>query len=129
MPSLRSRLFIFVLKYRHLLRFQLKWTSFIDSKTSIPRLREEVERGAGFFGKLPPGFELQPVSINGLNAEWMLPPGAPKDKAILYFHGGGLVVGSVKAHRSIVAKFVKGSEVPALVFDYALAPEHPFPRD
>jgi epsilon-lactone hydrolase len=128
MPSLRSRLFVFVLKYRHLLRFQLKRTSFVDSETSIPRLREEVERGAGFFGKLPHGFELQPVSINGLNAEWMFPPDGPKDRAILYFHGGGLVVGSVRAHRSIVAKFVKGSEAPALVFDYALAPEHPFPE-
>jgi len=128
MSSIRSRLFVFVLKYRHLLRFQLKRTSFVDSKTSIPRLREEVERGAGFFGKLPPGFELQPVSINGLKAEWMFPPSAQKEKAILYFHGGGLVVGSVRAHRSIVAKFVKGSGIGALVFDYALAPEHPFPE-
>lgn len=128
MPSLRSRIFIFILKYRHLLRLQLKRTSFVDWSTSIPRLREEVERGAGVFGKLPPGFKLEPVSLGSLSAEWMLPPDAPRDRAILYFHGGGLVVGSVRAHRSIVAKFVKGSGIPALVFDYALAPEHPFPE-
>ena len=36
-------------------------------------------------------------------------------------------MGSVQAHRSIVAKFVKGSEVGALLFGYRLAPEHPFP--
>ena len=58
----------------------------------------------------------------------MMPPETLKDKAILYFHGGGLVIGSVKAHRAIVAKFVKGSGVGALVFDYALAPEHPYPE-
>jgi len=89
-------------------------------------LREEVERGADFFGKLPKGFMIEPVSIGGLNAEWLLPPDAPRDRAILYFHGGGLVLGSVRAHRSIVAKFVKGSGVPALVFDYALAPDISF---
>jgi acetyl esterase/lipase len=128
MPSLRSRLFVFVLKYRHLLRFQLKRTNAIDWSTSIPRLREEVERGAGFFGKLPEGFELTPVKIGDLSAEWMLPARAPKDKVILYFHGGGLVVGSIKAHRGIVAKFVKGSGIGALLFDYGLAPERPFPE-
>jgi epsilon-lactone hydrolase len=37
------------------------------------------------------------------------------------------VVGSCPAHRSIVAKFVKGSDLGALLFGYRLAPEHPFP--
>lgn len=127
MPSLRSRLFVFVLKYRHLLRFQFKRTRSVDSETSIPKLREEVERGAAFFGKLPPGFTLTPVRIGNLAAEWMRPVGAPPKKALLYFHGGGLVVGSIAAHRGIVAKFVTESGVGALVFDYRLAPEHPFP--
>lgn len=35
--------------------------------------------------------------------------------------------GSCKAHRSIVAKFVQGSKVGALLFEYRLAPENPFP--
>ncbi|MFC2082376.1 alpha/beta hydrolase, partial [Bacteroidota bacterium] len=74
------------------------------------------------------GFKLDPVKIGELNTEWMIPPGASKDKVILYFHGGGLVLGSIKAHRGIVAKFVKGSGVPALLFDYGLAPEHPYPE-
>ena len=128
MPSLRSRLFVFILKYRHLLRFQLKRRTNIDPETSIPQLRQEVEKGADFFGKLPEGFTLEPVKIDNLAAEWMLPAKATKDKVILYFHGGGLVVGSIKAHRGIVAKVVKGSGIPALLFDYALAPEHPFPQ-
>lgn len=127
MPSLRSRLFIFTLKHRHLLSFQRKRRTTIDWNTSVPQLREEVEKGAGFLGKLPDGFDLSPITIEGISAEWMLPPQATKDKVILYFHGGGLVIGSVKAHRGIVAKFVKGSGIGALVFDYGLAPEHPFP--
>ncbi|MEW5924417.1 MAG: alpha/beta hydrolase fold domain-containing protein, partial [Candidatus Zixiibacteriota bacterium] len=34
---------------------------------------------------------------------------------MLYFHGGGLVVGSIKAHRPIVAKVVNGSGIAALL--------------
>ncbi len=128
MPSLRSRLFVFVLKYRHLLSFQLKRRTRVDEQTSIPALRQEIEQGADFWGKLPAGFQLSPLTIDGLAAEWMLPAQTSKDKVILYFHGGGLVIGSVKAHRPIVAKFVKGSGIGALVFDYGLAPEHPFPE-
>jgi acetyl esterase/lipase len=128
MPSLRSRLFVFILKHRHLLRFKLKRRADVTRETSIPELRKEVERGADFFGKLPKGFTLTPVTIGHLSAEWMMPPGAKRDKAILYFHGGGLVIGSVKAHRGIVSKFVNGSGIGALVFDYALAPEHPYPE-
>ncbi len=93
----------------------------------MPELRAEIEKGAGFFGKLPDGFTLEPVDIDGLPAEWMLPPGAAKDRAILYFHGGGYATGSIPAHRGIVAKFVSASDTGALLFEYRLAPEHPFP--
>ncbi|MCL4301315.1 MAG: alpha/beta hydrolase [Anaerolineae bacterium] len=128
MPSLRSRLFIFALKHRHLLSFQRKRRTTVDWNTSVLQLREEVEKGAGFLGKLPANFDLSPITIEGISGEWMLPPQATKDKVILYFHGGGLVIGSVKAHRGIVAKFVKGSGIGALAFDYGLAPERPFPE-
>lgn len=127
MPSIKSRLFAFFLAHRHLLKGKLRRTTSIDEATSIPKLRAEVERGADFFGKLPEGYRLEAVQIGALEAEWMLPPGADKEPVILYFHGGGLVVGSVRSHRGIVAKFVKGSGLAAFVFDYALAPERPFP--
>ena len=127
MPSLQSRLFVLALKYRHLLRFQLKRRNTIDWNTSMPRLRQETEKGAGFFGKLPAQFEVSQVKIADLSAEWILPSQGAKDKVMLYFHGGGYAIGSSRAHRPIVAKFVKGSGIGALVFDYRLAPEHPFP--
>ncbi len=126
MPSLRSRLFLFFLKHSHLLRFQLKRTT-INWNTSIPQLHQEVEKSAGMFGKLPAQIEVSPIKIDGLSAEWILPSQVTKDKVILYFRGGGYVIGSSQSHRSIVAKFVKSSGTGALLFDYCLAPEHPFP--
>lgn len=127
MPSLQSCLFLFALRHRYLLRFRLKRRTTIDWNTSIPRLRQETERSSSLFGKMPAQIEVSPVTIDGLPAEWILPSQATKDKLILYFHGGGYVIGSCQGHRSIVAKFVKGCEVGALLFAYRLAPEYPFP--
>ncbi len=127
MPSLRSRLLVLFLRHRHLLRGKLKRTEDVDSTTSIQKLRDDVEKGAGAFGKLPDGFTLETVTVGDIDTEWMFPPGAEKDRVILYFHGGGLVLGSIRAHRGIVAKFVRGSGIPAILFDYSLAPEKPYP--
>ncbi|MGE5410912.1 MAG: alpha/beta hydrolase [Clostridiales bacterium] len=127
MPSLKSRLFVFALKYRHLLRFQLKRTNSIDANTYIPNLRRETEKSTGIFGKLPEGIEISQINPANVYAEWICPKGTSKKRAILYFHGGGYVVGSSKSHRAVVSKFVKGTGIPALVFDYSLAPENPFP--
>jgi len=128
MSSLRSRIFVFFLKHRHLLHFRLKRTSTVDWGTSIPRLRQEVERSAASLVRVPSDLGVEPVSIDGLYAEWMDTSDSVRNRAILYFHGGGLVVGSVRSHRGIVSKFVKGSGISALTFEYGLAPEHPFPE-
>jgi monoterpene epsilon-lactone hydrolase len=46
---------------------------------------------------------------------------------LLYIHGGGFISGSVQTHRMHVAKFALGSQLKSVVFNYRLAPEHPFP--
>lgn len=128
MQSIRSRLFVFMLKHRHLLKLGKKRRNTVDWHTYIPELRTEIEKGAGRFGKLPADLQCVPTMIEDIYAEWLLPAKPSHQQAIVYFHGGGLVVGSAKSHRGIVAKFVKGSGISALVFDYGLAPEHPFPK-
>ena len=127
MPSLRSRLFLLLLRHRYLLRFKLKSQTFFDWDTSIEEFRKDVDKSAALFGKVPKGIELLPLAIDGIPAEWILPSGASKDRVILYFHGGGYVSGTCKAHRMHVAKIVKGSGIASLLFEYRLAPEHPFP--
>ncbi|MTI79640.1 MAG: alpha/beta hydrolase [Firmicutes bacterium] len=126
MPSLQSNLFRLLLKYGHLLKFKLKKEDW-DLNTSIINFRQECEKGAGRFGKIPNGIEISPVTINGISAEWILPHKGTKDKVILYTIGGGYVSGSCNDHRSIVAKIVEGSGVSMLLFEHRLAPEHPYP--
>jgi len=46
---------------------------------------------------------------------------------VLYLHGGGYVIGSPRSHRHLAAAVARASAARALLLDYRLAPEHPFP--
>lgn len=126
MQSLKSKVILGLLVHRNLFRFQLN-NVFDPSPEGIKKLREQTEKGGKMFGKLPEDVEVKPITIGKMYAEWMSLPSNNKQKAMLYFHGGMYVTGSPQSHRQHVYKFVKGSRVNALVFDYRLAPEHPFP--
>ena len=70
---------------------------------------------------------VEPVTAGGVRAEWTATAGDARDAALLYFHGGGYVIGSLDSHRHLVAELGRACGVAALALDYRLAPEHPFP--
>jgi len=128
MQSLKSRIILGLLLHSHYFRFRLKRPPFDSSIEGIIKYRKKTEKAAGMFGKLPEGIVVKPeVPVGGRYAEWVTLPENPPSKVILWFHGGFYMIGSPQSHRLHVAKFVKGSGLNALVFDYRLAPEHPFP--
>ena len=127
MQSLKSKIILGLLLHSHLFKFQLKRKPFDPSMEGIQKLRNRTEKAAKMFGKLPKEAEIVPVAIGDRYAEWVKIPANHKHTAMLYFHGGMYLLGSPQAHRQHVVKFVKGSGINALVFDYRLAPEHPFP--
>lgn len=51
----------------------------------------------------------------------------PDRPLILYFHGGGWVIGSIDTHDGSCRKLSDESGYPVVSVDYRLAPEHPFP--
>jgi len=55
-----------------------------------------------------------------------LPTGAPRP-LVVFFHGGGWVVGDLDTHDQPCRLLVRYSDVHVLSIDYRLAPEHPFP--
>ena len=69
----------------------------------------------------------EPVSASGIPAEWNVPEGASERDVLLYLHGGGYCVGSIITHRSMVSHIAGAAKIKALLIDYRLAPENPFP--
>jgi acetyl esterase/lipase len=77
--------------------------------------------------KLPRDTRAEKTKIGEMNAEWIIPEDYQEGKVLLYIHGGGFISGSCHTHRMHVAKFARGCRMKSMVFDYRLAPEHPFP--
>lgn len=55
------------------------------------------------------------------------PKGKPPFPIVVYYHGGGWVIGDLDSHDSLCRNFA--ADIPAVVIsvDYRLAPENPFP--
>ena len=56
-----------------------------------------------------------------------LAAGIGQQPAILYFHGGGFVVGDLDGHEMICIRLAHASKCRVISVDYRLAPEHKFP--
>ncbi len=65
--------------------------------------------------------------IVGLNCERLTPHDSREGKLVLYLHGGAYLMGSSATHRQFVSYIAKAAGVAALLPEYRLAPEHPFP--
>ncbi|MXO58682.1 alpha/beta hydrolase fold domain-containing protein [Altererythrobacter salegens] len=47
--------------------------------------------------------------------------------AIVFYHGGGFVVGDIEVYHSLCTEIAAETGLPVISVDYRLAPEHPFP--
>jgi acetyl esterase len=69
-----------------------------------------------------------PGATGLLPARLYVPPSAPETSALLvYFHGGGFVLGSIASIDPLCRLLAAQSGVRILSVDYRLAPEHPYP--
>jgi acetyl esterase len=67
-------------------------------------------------------------AIGPLPARLYVPPAVPETRSlVVYFHGGGFVMGSVASTDPLCRLLAAQSGVRVLSVDYRLAPEHPYP--
>ena len=100
---------------------------------TVAEMRADYEAMcAGFAAPHPAGLSVRDSNIaNGHHAipvRWYR-PATPTDRqpVMIYFHGGGFVVGGLDSHDSIVADLAAGANLAVMAVDYALAPEAPYP--
>ena len=95
-------------------RLPLRWTSRpLRAATARARLPADVRR--------------ETALADGVPCEWLIPQNSPRDQALVYLHGGGFVFGVTPPHIGMVAYLARTMGVRALIVDYRLAPDHPYP--
>jgi acetyl esterase len=67
-----------------------------------------------------------PAGDHSVPARRFRPSGDPA-AVVVYFHGGGWVIGDLEGHDTFCRYLAAGAGVEVLNVDYRLAPEHPFP--
>jgi acetyl esterase/lipase len=97
-----------------------------SGRLDVARARADVESLAAMFKPLGP-IQCEPCAANGVPAEWIVPAEVEPGRAILYLHGGSFNSGSIASHRTLSGNVALACKARALLIDYRLAPEHPFP--
>lgn len=70
----------------------------------------------------------EPAWFDGVDAAWIGASSRDRKTAIIYVHGGGFKIGSIRSHHQLMQHISQASGSPVLGIDYALSPEHLFPR-
>jgi len=96
----------------------------VDPTASIGRRRGAMEKAAF---RLDSDCTAEPVTAGGVPGEWVSAPGADPGRNVLYLHGGGYTIGSIKTHRCLAGWVSRAAKARVLIIDYRLAPEHPCP--
>ncbi len=99
---------------------------FMQTRLPLRWMRQPLRRATAR-AQLPADITRQPVSADGVPCEWLIPHNSPPDQALVYLHGGGFVYGVTPQHITMLAYLARQMNTRALVVDYRLAPEHPFP--
>jgi epsilon-lactone hydrolase len=113
-------------------------------RDSITALRDRRKAGAGQARQtleerratFVPGDRLYPVpgdvvvkavTAGGVPAHWLSAPGADAGRVLLFLHGGGYELGSLRSDGELAARLGRASGMRVLFPEYRLAPEDPFP--
>jgi len=113
-----------------------KWngeTSLVAGRTVEQARRENREGAEIVSGPTLPMARVENLTIPGPDSEiparFYVALGAPPppQPLLVYFHGGGWVVGGLDTHDGLCRFLAEYSGCRVLSVDYRLAPEHPFP--
>ena len=71
--------------------------------------------------------EVRDISAGGVKCRLYRSSVATSAPALIYYHGGGWVIGDLDTHDDICRKLARDAKCSVIAVDYRLAPEHPAP--
>lgn len=89
------------------------------------RVWDEVCRA--FRAPYPDNITAEDLVIDGVKVRLYRPRGDAARPGVIYFHGGGWVLGSCETHDDMCAEIAAGADVAVVLVDYRLAPENRHP--
>ena len=126
MASIRSRI-VREITHQYMKRQWIQTGSDAGrGRKSVATARRDFERRMSL---LPTARDvrLEREQFAGVDCEWHVPKGCAESPLIYYLHGGGFVVGGPGTHRRLVSHIAREAKMRAIVPDYRLSPENPFP--
>jgi len=100
---------------------------------TVAQLRAQMNMSTHFLGELPRVAHVEDRRIPGpegtLRVRTITPQAAGRGPlpVVVYFHGGGWVLGNIESHEGISRALANAGGVIVVTVDYRLAPEHRFP--
>lgn len=83
------------------------WDALFRAETGVPALR--------------------PFMANGVEVAWVESARAEPGRILVYFHGGGFKVGSIRSHHALMHALAERARCRVLGVNYRLSPEHGYP--
>ncbi len=67
------------------------------------------------------------MDANGIPVRVYKMSEAPEQPAVVFFHGGGWVIGDLETHDGVCRQLANAADCTVIAVDYRLAPENPYP--
>lgn len=97
-----------------------------DTEMTVDEWRAAYD-GLGALLPAAEGTERVAVDAGGVPASWITSPDHDPGRTIVYLHGGGYCIGSLRSHDAMLSHLSAAAGARVLAVDYRLAPEHPHP--
>ncbi|MEO5822343.1 MAG: alpha/beta hydrolase [Vicinamibacteraceae bacterium] len=97
-----------------------------DLRAQVPAVSGPIAEVARVEDRRVPG-PTGAVPTSAVPVRIYTPPGPGPFAGIVYFHGGGFVIGDLETHDPLCRQIAVRAGAIVCAVDYRLAPEHPFP--
>lgn len=110
----------------------LEWTAAlglppVEQQTPGQARAAAEERAPGLFGAREDVHAVEDFEVEGVPVRLYAPAGGLDAPIVVFFHGGGWVVGSLDTHDGVARALANRSGCRVAAVHYRLAPEHRFP--